>query len=158
MKAAFLPAAMSFSVASGQTPPEPSAPAPVPDAEARKRARALVADIFKAEPATKAADKRARLAATLLEQALKTGGDAALRFVLLQESAAVAADVGEADTALRALDELSERFRIDVVEEKGPVLEKSALSARAADAHVRIAEEALAVSDAALTADVSTRP
>jgi hypothetical protein len=83
---------------------------PVPSAEAIDSSTKLVRDLFKDEYARKMPKDKLALAETLFKQAEETKDDPAARFVLYRETAKLAAEAGNVDLALRAIDGLRGRF------------------------------------------------
>jgi hypothetical protein len=92
---------------------------PVPADAAQKRALEQIKEVFADEygRATTATQKQA-LALALFNQAAQTEKDAAARFVLLGQSQELALAAGDADTALKAVDETGKHFQIDLLAEK----------------------------------------
>ena len=112
-------------------------PAPVEDA--RRKAEKTVRDLYKGDDAKK-----------LVERALDTRDDDALRYVLYLEAAALAARTADVDSLLRSIDELQTGF-----EGVGPALKEELLRPaepnltrpedrkRLGEVHLRVVQEAL---------------
>jgi hypothetical protein len=135
--------------------------APVPDAARLKSAEAQVRDVFKPELAK--ADRKA-LAQDFLRVAGDTNDDPAARYVLLREAASYAAQAGDYNAGVQAIDEVSRRFQVDGVALKLSFLTDAAKSAATPESSRFVAENALylmqyaewkenyAVADAAIAA------
>lgn len=87
---------------------------PVPTPEAQKKAAALIYDLYKADFAKAAKDAQARalLAVTFLQEGKETSDYPAGRYVLLVEARKLAAQAGDAPTALQAADDLGQDFDV----------------------------------------------
>jgi hypothetical protein len=110
---------------------EVNVPAPVPDAAAIESAEALARDVFAGEYRAAENDRaRAALAKKILAMAVKSAGEPAEQFVLFRVARDIAAPAGDVETALRAVDELGRRFRVDSLQMKVAVLEKAVTNAR----------------------------
>lgn len=127
--------------------------AKVPDAKDQEKAEAVIKDLFKAEYSkTKAADKL-ELATKLFEQGVETKDDPASRFVLLRESMNLAAAAGDLTQALKAGDELSHDFEVNVAELKVGVFEKLAPAVKGADENKSLTDDILTAVNEAIQAD-----
>jgi hypothetical protein len=93
---------------------EPAKKAPVPAKDVQSKAEALVREVFKSEfaKAEKDSAARARLALTLLQEGRETGDFPAARYVLFRTARDLAAQAGDAPTALQAIEELAVHFDI----------------------------------------------
>jgi hypothetical protein len=87
--------------------------APAPDAAAQKEAEKSIRDVFKDEYAKRSTADKTALAKKLLEQGIQTKDDPASQFVLFRESRDAAAQAGDVETAMQAIDELAARFAVD---------------------------------------------
>ncbi|MDB5356077.1 MAG: hypothetical protein JWN24_2530 [Phycisphaerales bacterium] len=96
---------------------------PVPDAKVQARALAQVRSVFKEEYSRHAAADRQTLAEKLLKQGRNTSDDPGAKYVLLKESAEMAASSGDAAAVHAAIEQMSADFEID-----GPATEAEALS------------------------------
>jgi hypothetical protein len=144
-----LPAEVASGAATRKPAPRPAAPDTKAQAEAEKK----VKEGYVAEYAGKAAEERQALATKLLERALKTGGDDALRYVLLREARDLAARAGDLPLSLRAVEETSFLYAADETEGKRAALQTALKSATAAPAATAVAAAALTASDDAVAAD-----
>jgi WD40 repeat protein/serine/threonine protein kinase len=140
--------------------PKPLTPPPAPvvtraavPAEAeQKEAEGLIRKEFKAEFAKKPAE-RGPLAHELLRKARETNDDPAGRFVLLREARDVAAQAGDASTALEAIDEIDRLYEVDALDMRVTALLTAGRLAIAPSAARAFVESALAVLDDAIAAD-----
>ena len=87
---------------------------PVPSKEAVDGAVTLIGELFRSDLAKAGEDRDQRLktAQTFLFEAKETHDDPGGKYVLLRESAAMAAGAGEAALALQALEEMALSFDI----------------------------------------------
>jgi len=98
---------------------------PEPEARAQKDAEARIRARFAEKYAKRShADLRA-LAYELFEEAAGPGGEPAARFVLLRETADLAAQGGDAETAFDAIDELAREFEVDGLQRKLAALSRA---------------------------------
>jgi hypothetical protein len=95
-----------------------------PDAAVQKETLKKVKDLFKDEYAKKLPADQLALARKLLQNGVETTGDDAAKFVLLKESREIAVASGDAETALRAVDETAKAFAVDAAALKLAVLGK----------------------------------
>lgn len=87
---------------------------PVPDKATITESLTLVRDLFQEEfKAAKTNAKKIELAKKILQSGIETEDDAAGRFVLLQVARDMATDVGDLETALKAIDQLENSFKLD---------------------------------------------
>jgi hypothetical protein len=93
--------------------PPAAMPASVPEPAAQAEAEKLVREVFKAEYARRAPADRLALARRLLRQGQEAGDDAAARFVLFREAAALAAEAGEPGVVLEAVEATARHFMVD---------------------------------------------
>lgn len=127
---------------------------PVPDAAAQKESEKLVRDLFKEEYARKAPADRQLLARKLFQQAQESKDSPAPRYVLLKESADLAAEVQDLSDCIKALDELAKTFRVEGWKLKFAALAAASKSARTtedslalAGSYLRLVDEAVAAED-----------
>jgi WD40 repeat protein len=87
---------------------------PIPSKDAQAKIEALLLELYKDDfaKADKDAVLRGRLAQTLLFEGKETKDDAAGRYVLFSKAHALAAQAGDVNTALLAVDELANDFAI----------------------------------------------
>ncbi len=135
-------------------PTEPNRLA-VPDAKARQEAEELVRNVvFKQE--FEAADRpslKAALAQKLFDEGNKPQQNVALPFVLLTLARDLAVELGDADTALRAVDRLAETYQLDGPSEKTDAFEALARATLPAAGKRTLVERMLLVVDEAQAAD-----
>jgi hypothetical protein len=134
-------------------PAAPAARRPEPDAEALKAAEKLVRDTYKADYARRTPADQQAFAARLLTEAAETKDDPAGRYVLLRESRDIAAQAGDATTALSAIDRLAEAFAVDPLPMKAAALAAVARTARTPEALEALTGACLAAADEAADAE-----
>ncbi len=152
---------LRFALVSFGSPPfgqSSSKKQPVPKKEALDRAVMLIGELFRADLA-RAADDRGeglKTAQTFLFVAKETNDDPAGKYVLLRESAALAASAGEAGLALQALEEMALSFDVPaaaMLTLKAKSLEIASRATASAAAYQGIVDAALALQDEALAND-----
>jgi formylglycine-generating enzyme required for sulfatase activity len=89
--------------------------APVPDATRLKEAEKLIKDVFKADFAKAKAEDKAALARKLSQLADESQSDPAARYAAWDEAGVLAAQGGDMETALAALDRMAASFAVDIV-------------------------------------------
>lgn len=95
---------------------------PVPHAAMQKEAEQLVKEVFTEEYTKTKPEEKAALAGKLLKQADGTKDDLAAKYVLWREASALAAQGGDVETALAAVDQMAAVFAVDAVALKKTVL------------------------------------
>ncbi len=87
---------------------------PIPSKDAQAKIEALLQELYKDDFAKAENDAvlRGRLAQTLLQEGKETKDDAAGRYVLFSKAHVLAAQAGDVNTALQAVDELANDFAI----------------------------------------------
>ena len=133
---------------------DPGGKVPVPEAAAQARATRLVREVFgeQVDSVRTSAEKLA-LANNLLDEAKKTEGDPAGRFVLLRMAREMATEAGDAETACRATDEITQAYQIDALTMRVETLCEVARSARTAEQNTRLVERSLPVVDQLVAED-----
>jgi hypothetical protein len=127
---------------------------PVPTAKRQATAEKLVKEIYKDEYSSAKEEKgKRKLLTLLLDQAPKTTDDEDARFVLFREARDLAAQLGEAATALRVVDMLAQEYEIKVLEMKTAVLTRAAGAVLTAEANKTLANLILPLLADALEAD-----
>ena len=127
---------------------------PLPDAAAQKHARELLRDLYGQErEAAKTSAEKTELAKKLLDQAAKTQDDPASHFVLLQTAKDVAADAGDAETALEAVGQIVRAYQVDPIEMQLDCVQALAKAAKLSSQRVALAEQAFALVDEAVAED-----
>ncbi len=125
----------------------------VPPANDLAKATEQIKKLFKSEYAkTKTADRLA-LAAKLLELGAETKDDAAARYVLLREASDIAAKAGDPALAMRALDELTAKFEVNVGEARTALAALIVAGATTPNAAASATETLLAAADDAKAGD-----
>jgi hypothetical protein len=125
----------------------------IPDNSAQTKARDMIHNIFKEDYAKTTPAARQALAKRLVVEAAGTNDDLIARYVLLLDGSEMAAATGDADTALKAITELSKNYKIDAIElSRGALLRANAAATtpQAAEIIVRLSLE---TADAAALAD-----
>jgi len=114
------------------TPPPDSRPTRLPEPleKDQARAEALIRQVFRDEYARPSPADRRALAQKLLRQGIETRDDTAARFVLLREARDLAAQSGDVDLALRALEEMGRGYFVGEVASKVRIFEQAAKGAR----------------------------
>lgn len=107
-----------------------SANAPVPSAEAVAASMKTIQQVYKDDIArAKSSEQKVTLSKKFLHDAIETTNDPTGRYALLGMARDTAADAGETDVALAALDEMSNAYRIDALDAAMSTLAKLARSA-----------------------------
>jgi len=126
----------------------------VPDADAQAKAEKLIKDIFKDDYAKRKPAEIQALAVKLHEQGVETKDDPAARYVLFREAMNLAAQVGDVDQALKAVEELAKTYAINMSGLKTTVFEKAAPAIIAAASNKSLVEDyVLPTLNEALAAD-----
>lgn len=129
----------------------------VPAADAQAKALAVIKDLFKDEYAKKKAADMLELSDKLLKQGEETKDDPPSRYVLLHEAMNLAAQGGDMDRAMRAIEELARGFQVNAPELKVGLYEKAVAGAKSAGASRALAEEILqAITEAIALDDFDT--
>jgi formylglycine-generating enzyme required for sulfatase activity len=124
---------------------------PIPDNSAQQQAAKTVAETYQqALQKARTNEDRSALAQRLLEQATKLGDDPAGRFVLLRGACTMAAEASDADTAVKAIDQLNESYQVDAPQMRLEALSAASKKARSPAARKAIADGALAGVDRAI--------
>ncbi len=112
-----------------------------PDPAAQKEAEKKIKELFRHEYAAKRPEERKAFAVKLLATATETRDDPVASFVLFREARDLSADLGDARSALAAVDGIAERFAVDSLAMKAEALAASGKKAQAqADQEALIAE------------------
>ncbi len=127
--------------------------AAVPPAARLRSAEQLIREINKDDFAKQSADGGKVLAQKLLQQASDAKDDLAAQYVLLRESGAAAAQSGDFDTALNAIDALAKTFDVDGHAMKADALSKAGTAVKTPEDAKAFAIAALAAIDDAIAAD-----
>jgi WD40 repeat protein len=133
--------------------PETEEKWPVPTGDVLAAAEANLRESFKAGLARKKPAEKKALAEEMLQRAGGGKEEPAGCYVLLREAADQAAQVLELDLALRAVDEMDRRFRVNALEMKAGVLEQAGKAAALSKANGAVGDTALLLVDAAIAAD-----
>jgi hypothetical protein len=124
-----------------------------PDTKAQKDTEKTIKDLFRVEYAKPAPADRLALAQKLLQQGIATNDDQASKYVLLREARDLAAQGGDADTAMKAIEEMARVFVINEQDEKAAALAKTETAARTSDAAKALTDRYLELTDQAVAAD-----
>jgi hypothetical protein len=127
--------------------------APVPDAGVLKEKEKLVREVFKTDYAKKAPGDRIALAKKLLQQAVETKDDPGAQYIMLREAADLAAQSGDAATAVQAVGTLAGSFEVDGPRLKLGVLSTLAQEAKTPESAKAAAEQYLKLVDEAAASD-----
>lgn len=126
---------------------------PVPEEAERREALRMIREVYGEQLASRKADDKRKLAQALLTQAEDPANDGVTRYVLLQTAATTAAEVGETETALAAVQALHEQYRENTAPLELRILERAARAAKTPTAYADIAEKSLALAPRAIQAD-----
>lgn len=131
---------------------------PIPSTAAQAKADALVQELYKDELARALKDPaaRLRLAITFLQEGKDTNDDPAARYVLYQRALTLAAQAGDAPTALQAIAEIAQEYGLpaaEVFRMKIKALTAASTSVSTPDAYQTVVDSALVLLEDALAAD-----
>ncbi len=127
--------------------------APVPSAEAQSKTLDLVREVFRKEyEEAKTAAQKEALAEDLMKRGVESK-DATERFVLLRVARDLAAMVGEADLACRAIDEMGRGYEIDSAAMKREALAKAEQAATTPKHFRSVGEQSATLVEEAIMAD-----
>ena len=129
------------------------APLPVPALSQQAAAQEEIHKLMAADFAKTAISDRAALAHSLLSQAEGIQGDSATRYVLLVDSAEVAAMAGDAATAITAIDELGRSYTVGTLLLRRDALVQAHAAAQGAAENRTVMSLALETADRAAAAD-----
>jgi hypothetical protein len=139
---------------SGDGTPEADHRLPMPTEEARRLARELYREIFQSEYEDAVTEEeKLEFAEKIRDRADDLHEDPAGRYVLLDVSAVIAAQVGSVITALEVVEEVKRLFQTDAMELGGKVLESSAGLVLADKENDAAREAALVIMEQAIEAD-----
>jgi len=127
---------------------------PVPTEAAQSEALNIIREVYKADyEKAKTTDEKRAMARKMVERAAETKSDAASQYVLLRTARDIATQIGDAETAFAAIDEMGRAFQVDGLPMKLAVLSKGAAMARLPAEHKAVAEWAMALVEEAVAAD-----
>jgi len=127
--------------------------APVPSDAAQQEVAKLIQEVYAEEHAqTKTSAAKTVLANKLVKEAAQSQ-DVTTRYVLLRVARDMATQAGDAETALRAVEELAKSFQVDVFRLKGAAVSQARKSAFSTKQRKAIAEHSLTLIDEALAKD-----
>ncbi len=127
---------------------------PIPDQASQAKAHALVLDVFKEDiAAAQDPQAKATLALNLLQQGRDSRDDAAIRYVLFREAQVLASKGGNADLALRAVDEIVRVYEVNPQELKAAALAAVAENVTTAEASKAVVDLVLPLIGEAVEAD-----
>ena len=98
----------------------------IPTGTPLKDAEKAIKDIFKDDYAKRSPEDRKALGLKLLQQGIETKDDATVRYVLLRDAGAAAAQIGDIETTLKTIEELTKLYDVDVAALKLDALGKVA--------------------------------
>ena len=142
----------------GATPPAQPAVAgkallPVPSIADQKKVERALREIFADDYARKSAPFKLRLSKKLRVEARKSDEQPTARYVLLKEASDLAAEAGEAQAALSAIDELIRLFDVNGVKLRSDTLALAGRNASTPTQRRALAEEHLALAEEAIRQD-----
>lgn len=148
----------AFAVATGSAGGQDIKRQPIPSEPALAKAEALIQELYKDEfmKARKAPAESNRLAATLLQEGKDTHDLIAGRYLLLVHARDLAAQAGDAPTALAAIEELAQGFKLapeTVFSMKIQALAAASVSPAGETAHQTVVDMSLALLEDALALD-----
>lgn len=127
--------------------------ASVPSEAAQAKALELVKEVFAAQwEAARTSPQKQALATALLQKATEAT-DTTNRYVLLEVARDMAAGVGDAALAIRAIDAMAARYNVDAYRLKGNTLARAAKTVRLQKHFGAVAEHALTLIDEAVERD-----
>lgn len=127
---------------------------PVPSDAELQQAMTLAREVYGEEyKAAKTSDQKRALAEKLIQKAAESKADLPSHFTLLKLARDVAATGGEADLALKAVEQLIAIFEVNPVAVKHEALTKAAQAARTQKQKEIVAQAAVALMDEAVSAD-----
>jgi hypothetical protein len=126
---------------------------PVPDAAAQQAALKTVKEVFADDYKKPKPEEKAALAATLLKQGIESKDEPATQYVLLQEAAGLAVQVGDAETAINACGETVKYFKVNGAELKLKTFEAVSRNLKTLEANKALVQACLAAMDEAVAAD-----
>ena len=129
---------------------------PVPDKAAVAEAEKQIRDILKDEYAglaAKPAEAKKALAEKLLQQGVESKTNLALCYASLKEAIALSIQAGDAQTALKAADEIEKTFQGDALQLKLDALNKIGAALTSAEAAKELVRQCLSLIDQLAAAD-----
>lgn len=126
---------------------------PVPEAAVQKEKEKLIREIMKEEYGKAAPADKLALSKKLLQQGAETQDDPATRFVLFRESRDLAAEAGDAEASLKAIDSMAAGYAIAPLPMKVAALTTAGKMARSPEDLRRLAGTLLSVAEEALAAE-----
>jgi len=126
---------------------------PVPADAAQQAAVKLIEEVYGKEHArAKTSTAKTALANNLLKEAAESE-DLTNRYVLLRVARDMATQAGDAETAVRAVEEIGKSFQVDVFQLKGAALSQARKAASLTKQRKALAEQALALIEEAVARD-----
>jgi hypothetical protein len=127
---------------------------PIPDDAAQKAAFDLIAEVYKADfDAAKTPVQKFELATRLMQVGIATNVDIAGQFVLLRIARDIAAENGDLDTALDAIDQFDSRFECDRYSLQLDAASTAAKATKTPADHAALAATLVSVIDDAINSD-----
>ena len=135
----------------------PAAPSPTrrpePPAADQKAAEQEIRDLYRGEFAKRTPEEQLAFSRKLFRTAQETADNPAAQYVLYREAAELAAQAGDAEQSMAAIDRMAAAFDIDALALKTALLVTAAKGAREPEAAGALAECSLALVDEAVAAD-----
>lgn len=130
---------------------------PVPDATTQSETLSLLRELYKEDwEAAKHQKQKLELGKTLYEAGLNTSDDSVSRFILLRVAKDIAAQNGDAVSALAVVDKMQEIYTLDLVASKRDVLVELSKSATSPQTLKLVAATALTAAGEAVAAENSS--
>jgi len=131
---------------------------PIPTSAAQAKIESLIQEIYKEDiaKAQKDAAAKTRLALVFLQEGRDTTDDAAGRYMLFLHARDLAAQAGDAPTALQAIEELAQDFAVpaaEVFQMKVKALTQASTAVALPDAYQTVVDSSLVLLEDALAAD-----
>ena len=127
---------------------------PIPSEDAQTEATNLIREVYAADYTNaKTSEKKLALAKKMIDKGVQSKEDAASRYVLFKTASDIAAQAGNSDTALQAIEQMDRVFQVDALALKAGALAKVAKAAKWPSKNKSLAEQAVRFIDHAVAAD-----
>jgi hypothetical protein len=124
---------------------------PIPDDASQQKVVALVGEIYKSDhEAAKTPQQKSALAKKMIDQGIATANDPVSRYVLFRIAGDIAIAAGDAETVLRAIDEMAKSYELDALGAKASALDKTAKAQRLTDESKSLVTQAFRVINEAI--------
>jgi serine/threonine-protein kinase len=134
-------------------PPQPPPKLPIPGDAKQAEAEKLIKELFKDDYVKKTPADRLSLSNKLTKKARETSDDPAARFVLFREGQDLAAQAGDAGSALKIIDEMVQAYLFNPFDMKLSALDKVAALATALPAARSVVDQYLTLADESIALD-----